>query len=119
MSRTNSRATASKNRKHSGRNPVAFAESGEILTLAEAAVYLRIGNEDVLRLVQEQNLPGRCVGEEWRFLKEALRDWLRSPTPGMQKETFWQTHFGALKDDPYLQEYLAESDRRHAAREGR
>ncbi len=52
---------------------------GEVLTLAEAAAYLRLSEDDVVRLVHGQGLPGRLVGKEWRFLKPALQDWLRSP----------------------------------------
>ncbi|HEY8506505.1 MAG TPA: helix-turn-helix domain-containing protein, partial [Gemmataceae bacterium] len=53
----------------------------EILTLPEAASYLRVG-EDVLRqLASEQKIPARKIGEEWRFLKSALQDWLRRGLP--------------------------------------
>jgi excisionase family DNA binding protein len=36
-----------------------------VLTLEEAAAYLRIAPDDVLRLVSEQGLPGRRVGEDY------------------------------------------------------
>ena len=76
----------------------------EVLTLAEAAEYLRLGESDVLRLIREQRLPGRSVGNEWRFLKAALQDWLRMP----DQRTVLQRQFGALKDDPYLEEMLEQ-----------
>ncbi len=50
---------------------------GDVMTLAEAAAYLRLPESEVARLVHEAGLPGRAVGEEWRFLKTALQDWLR------------------------------------------
>ncbi len=59
---------------------------------------------DVLELVRGQSLPGRRIGAEWRFLKAAIQDWLRVPG----KEAFWSRHFGALKDDPYLQEMVGQ-----------
>jgi excisionase family DNA binding protein len=77
----------------------------EVLTLAEAAAYLRTSPEEVLRLVREQGLPGRRVGDDSRFLKGAIQDWLRTP-PSLSKQVFWQGHFGALKGDPYLEEFL-------------
>jgi excisionase family DNA binding protein len=79
----------------------------EVLTLADAAAYLRVTPKDVLLLVREQSLPGRPVGPDWRFLKSAIQDWLRAPAPSTAKD-FWQRHFGALKDDPYLEQMLED-----------
>jgi excisionase family DNA binding protein len=76
----------------------------EVLTLAEAAAYLRLPEADVLRLARDQGLPGRKVGDEWRFLKAAIQDWLR--VAFLSKQAFWETHFGALQDDPYLEDML-------------
>jgi excisionase family DNA binding protein len=78
--------------------------NGEVLTLAEAAAYLRVPEVDVLRMIQEQSLPGRKFGEEWRFLKAALQTWL-SIVP---EKKGLLSHFGALKDDPDAEEMLAE-----------
>src|SRR5262245_18542875 len=47
----------------------ASGNAAEVLTLAETAAYLRAAEQDVLRLVREQGLPGRMVGDDWRFLK--------------------------------------------------
>src|SRR5437763_14254018 len=59
---------------------------GEVLTLAEAAAYLRLSEADVLRLVDEQGLPARRLAKEWRFPKAALQQWLRTPPPRNRKE---------------------------------
>src|SRR5689334_18238018 len=75
---------------------------GEVLTLAEAAAYLRVTAADVLRLAREQGLPGRQVGTDWRFLKPALQDWLRGPRP-KTNEAFLALA-GASKGDPDLEE---------------
>src|SRR5262245_4096321 len=58
--------------------PAAAAAPGDVLTLAEAAAYLRTSAEEVLRLAREQGLPGRRVGDDCRFLRAALQDWLRT-----------------------------------------
>jgi hypothetical protein len=50
--------------------------SGEVFTLAEAAAYLRLQEADVVALVQSQGLPGRCISNEWHFLKVAIERWL-------------------------------------------
>ena len=53
----------------------------EIVTLAEAAAYLRLSEADIVNLVQAQNLPGRFTGSEWRFLKSAIQQWLAIGSP--------------------------------------
>jgi hypothetical protein len=81
--------------------------TAEVLTLAEAA-YLRVPEADVLRLIGTPAFPARKIGEEWRFLKAALEDWLRSPGPEAARKDFWATQLGAFKDDPHLDEMLQE-----------
>ena len=82
---------------------------GEVLTLAEAAAYLRLPEADVLRLVDEQGLPARRLAKEWRFLKAAIQQWLStgSPKPRSSKEALLAL-VGAWKDDPYVEEELKE-----------
>ena len=52
-------------------------ESTEVLTLDEAAAYLRVSPEALMRLVVQQALPGSQIDGEWRFLRAAMADWLR------------------------------------------
>ena len=80
---------------------------GEVLTLSEAAAYLRISEAEVVRLTASQGLPGRLIGTEWRFSKSALQDWLRTPPPKPSKEAMLAC-IGAWQDDPYLGEMLEE-----------
>jgi excisionase family DNA binding protein len=82
----------------------------EIMTLAEVAAYLRVTQQDILRLVREQGLPGRPVGNDWRSLRTSIDHWLARPQAPSQTR-FWQTHFGALKDDPYLADIVREAYR--------
>jgi excisionase family DNA binding protein len=79
----------------------------EVLTLAEAAAYLRLPETDVVRLVQTQDLPARFTGTEWRFLKAAIQAWLSQPFAGASKEA-QRAVIGSWKDDPYLDEMLKE-----------
>ncbi len=74
----------------------------DVLTLSEAAAYLRLPEDAVLEAVRRQRLPARKVRDEWRFLKSAIQEWLRAP----EERDFWSTHFGALEGDPYLNEML-------------
>jgi excisionase family DNA binding protein len=84
------------------RGAPAPAQAVEVLNLAEAAAYLRTSEANVLNLVQTRGLPGRDIGDGWRFLKFALQHWL-SATPG-KKGLLRQ--LGAIKDDPYAEAML-------------
>src|SRR5690349_3756522 len=88
--------------------PVANGPTTEVLTLAEAAAYLRLPEADLLRLVDEQGLPARQLGKEWRFLKAAIQDWLRSGPPPKSNKEAWMALAGAWKDDPFVDELRQE-----------
>jgi excisionase family DNA binding protein len=89
--------------------------TSEVLNLAEAAAYLRVPEEDVLRLVHEQGLPARQVVSEWRFLRPAIRQWLSQAVPGPQRD-FLEASVGAWKDDPYAGEMLKDIFKRRGRR---
>jgi excisionase family DNA binding protein len=48
----------------------------EILTPAQLAGLLQVEEEVVVELAEKRELPGRKVGEEWRFSREAILAWL-------------------------------------------
>jgi excisionase family DNA binding protein len=48
----------------------------DVLTLAEAAAYLRVPEDELLRLAEHRDIPAQRIGSEWRFLKRALGHWL-------------------------------------------
>ena len=88
-------------------SPVSDEAATTVLTLAEAAAYLRLSEPEVVRLVHYQGLPGRSTGTEWRFLKAAIQDWLRSPPAPSAQEAIL-SRIGNWKDDPYLDDELKE-----------
>ena len=48
----------------------------EVLTLAEAAAYLRLPEADVSNAVHAQGLPGRLVGgAQWSILRQTRTNW--------------------------------------------
>jgi len=55
-----------------------MTELPEVLTLEEAAHYLRLSTEIVERQAAQGQIPGRCIETTWRFLKGAIDEWLRS-----------------------------------------
>ena len=48
----------------------------DILTLEEAAEFLRIGKRSLYRLVKEGQVPGKKILNRWRFDKQSLRKWV-------------------------------------------
>jgi excisionase family DNA binding protein len=82
-------------------------EPADVLTLAEAAAYLRATEEEVLYALRTQGLPGREIGGQWRFLKTCLQKWLEGPPKRYNKEAFLALA-GAWKDDPYVDEMLKD-----------
>src|SRR5436309_15775582 len=92
--------------------PTANGVEADVLTLSEAAAYLRFSEADVLRLVDEQGLPARRLASEWRFLKGAIQDWLRTGPPPKSNKEAWMALAGVWEDDPYVEEELKEIYRR-------
>jgi excisionase family DNA binding protein len=82
-----------------------------VLTLVEAAAFLRLDEAETLRLVREQALPARQVDNDWRFLKSAVEAWL-AHSAATDRARFWQVHFGGLRDDPQLADVVREAYRR-------
>jgi excisionase family DNA binding protein len=52
------------------------AEELEILTPAQLAGLLQFEEDAVIELAEKRELPGRKIGEEWRFSREAILAWL-------------------------------------------
>src|SRR5262245_39112970 len=75
-----------------------------VLTVKEAAQYLRVSERIVTELAKGDVLPGKQIGKDWRFLKEALDDWLRCRS---DRRTRVMRHAGALADNEHEGEFLA------------
>ena len=52
------------------------AELPDVLTPAQAAALLQVSEEEVVALAEAGTLPGRRIGEHWRFARPALIAWL-------------------------------------------
>lgn len=85
----------------------ALANGADVLTLAEAAAYLRVSEDQVERLAGPGGMPGRLIGSEWRFLKSALQDWLRAAPAKSSKESL-DAFIGCWKNDPHLDELVKD-----------
>jgi excisionase family DNA binding protein len=62
-----------------GRAYVRPADRDDVLTTAEAAQLLRVGEGTVRDLAARGELPGRKLGRHWRFSRRALLEWLGAP----------------------------------------
>ena len=71
-----------------------------ILTLKELADYLKLSPEVILNQANQGRLPRRKIEDTWRFLKDALDDWLRTQD---SRITLLQ-QAGVFADDPALAE---------------
>jgi len=68
-----SKPRPSKKSESNGKPPVS---AGEILTLAEAAQFLRVSEDGLKADAVGGKVPGRVVAGEWRFNRAALLCWL-------------------------------------------
>jgi excisionase family DNA binding protein len=59
-----------------GRHSFRPAEASEVLTPAQLAELLQVDEEAVVELAEQGELPGRKVGDEWRFSRSAVLAWL-------------------------------------------
>lgn len=48
----------------------------EILTIEEAAEYLRMGKRSIYKLAKTKKIPCKKVLNKYRFVKEELRNWI-------------------------------------------
>jgi excisionase family DNA binding protein len=104
---TQARTKSSKKPKPSAPANGKAESAAEVFTLSEAAAYLRVTEAELMQLVGGQALPGRQFGTEWRFLKSAIQDWLRTPPKRGSREAVLST-IGAWKDDPEVEEEIKE-----------
>jgi len=71
-----------------------------VLTMKEMASYLKIPEEKIEKQVLQGKIPGRRIEDEWRFLRVAIDEWLRS----YDTRTILISQSGALSDDEKIDE---------------
>lgn len=59
-----------------GHAEVLPAQGTDVLTAAQAAELLQTDEAAVIALAESGDLPGRRIGDEWRFLRAAVLQWL-------------------------------------------
>lgn len=71
-----------------------------LLTVKEAARYLKLKAITIYRLAQGGKVPAIKVGRSWRFKKEVLDEWLRRKAEGALRRIL------VVDDDPGIREIL-------------
>ena len=49
----------------------------QLLTLEQVAKYLNVDKFTVYRLISDRDLPAFKVGNQWRFKKKLIENWLK------------------------------------------
>lgn len=57
------------------------APPADVLTLAEAAAFLRVSEDGLRADAEAGRVPGRVVAGEWRFVRPTLLEWLSQSEP--------------------------------------
>ncbi len=84
----------------------------DVLTLPEAASYLRVPPENLLHLAEQREIPAQRIAGEWRFLKRALGHWLTFGPRLFRDYPPW------FLDHPVLDELLVALEKRLLQRLG-
>jgi excisionase family DNA binding protein len=50
--------------------------TGDVLTIDELAIYLKIPKSTLYKLAREGKIPSQKIGRRWRFWKGAIERWL-------------------------------------------
>jgi excisionase family DNA binding protein len=64
-----------------GRADFIPTEAPEVLDVDEVAALLQVEADAVRDLAESGELPGRKIGDEWRFLRRAVLGWLGGAAP--------------------------------------
>jgi len=48
----------------------------DVLTIEEAAEFLGVSVKTFNKVLHSENIPGRKIGREWKFSRQALLDWI-------------------------------------------
>ena len=59
----------------------------DILTIEEAAIYLKLSQATVRNLLKKDELPGRRIGKQWRLTRRSLLDYVDEKNTSNVPET--------------------------------
>lgn len=53
------------------------SELGDVLTIEELSIYLKIPKSTLYKIVREGKVPCQKIGRHWRFQRNAIDAWLK------------------------------------------
>jgi excisionase family DNA binding protein len=59
----------------------------KLMTLKEVAEYLKFSKSTIYRFVQQNKMPAAKIGNQWRFCKEAIDEWVSIKTNWKSKDS--------------------------------
>jgi len=59
---------------------MAGKKADDVMTIDELAVYLKLSKSSLYHFARAGKVPGVKIGEQWRFQKSAIDEWMRSKT---------------------------------------
>ena len=82
----------------------------DILTLPEAAAYLKVEEKDLAEMAEAGNVPARHIAGDWRFSRRAVEDWVRFP--GFHPAEYFRRHPRWVFESAFMEEILALLEKR-------
>lgn len=84
----------------------------DVLTLAEAARFIRVSEKTLGAMAREKRIPSQKVGREWRFFRHALEDWLQ----GHDRHRFVAEPIPPYRQGVLFEDYTPEKEDHGKAR---
>ncbi len=59
---------------------MASKQADDVMTIDELAAYLKLSKSSLYQFARAGKVPGAKIGEQWRFQKSAIDEWMRTGT---------------------------------------
>ena len=59
---------------------MADKQADDVMTIDELAAYLKLSKSSLYQFARAGKVPGVKIGEQWRFQKSAIDEWMRTRT---------------------------------------
>ena len=84
----------------------------EVLTLAEAAAFVRLSEATLQQEAVAKRLPGRYLEGQWRFTRQGLLDWVNTPNAQDDSQEHLLALAGIWENDPTAEAMIEEIGRK-------
>jgi len=63
-----------------------YMRENEFLTVDECASLLKMSSTTIYRLARQNKLPGTKIGNQWRFSKKLIEEWIEKKSRKMERK---------------------------------